>query len=72
MGTAIKVVKIILGLLPYISDILEFLNSIKRIEKESGTEVAAQIAKDAATISRNWNQYLDSTRVNNQNVEQQN
>lgn len=72
MSNVIKILKIILDLLPYLADILEFLNSIKRIEKESGTEVAAQIAKDAATIAHNWNQYLDSTRVTNQNVEQQN
>nr|QJB20175.1 MAG: hypothetical protein [Microvirus sp.] len=62
MNQVIKVLKIIIGLLPYLSDLIEFLEAIKKIRKESGDEVAKVITSDAASIAKNWKQYLDNTR----------
>lgn len=62
MKNIIDIVKILIGLLPYIKDILEFLEGIKQIRKESGDEVAKVITTDAAEIARNWKQYLDARK----------
>lgn len=68
MANVIRVFKIIMQLLPYIMDILEFLEGIKDIRRVSGDQVAKIITSDAANIARNWKQYLEVTR-NKQNEE---
>lgn len=62
MTNIVKVIQLIMKLLPYILEIIEFLEGLREIQKVSGHEVAKQIAVDAATISRNWKSYLASTR----------
>lgn len=68
MTNVVKVFKIIMQLLPYILDILEFLEGIRDIRKTSGDQVAKVITSDAANIAKNWKQYLEVTRVQQQQI----
>ncbi len=62
MSKLIRVIKVILQLLPYIEEIIAFLEGLKDIKKNSGNEVAKVIARDAADIAANWQDYLTKTR----------
>lgn len=68
MTNVVKVFKIIMQLLPYILDILEFLEGIRDIRKTSGDQVAKVITSDAAHIAKNWKQYLEVTRAQQQQI----
>lgn len=68
MSNIVKVFKIIMQLLPYILDILEFLEGIKEIRKQSGDDVAKVITSDAANIAKNWKQYLEVTRSQQEQI----
>lgn len=62
MKNVINIIKILVELTSLLPYIIEFLNALKAIKKESGNEVAEQIAKDAATIGNNWIDYLNNRK----------
>lgn len=69
MKNVINIIKILVELMALLPYIIEFLNALKEIKKESGNEVAEQIAKDAAVIGKNWIDYLNNRKeVKNEDV----
>lgn len=63
MKDVLKVISIIMQLLPYIKEIIEFLTGLQQIKKVAGDDVAKQIATDSAVIAQNWKQYLQQSRT---------
>lgn len=68
MKDILKVIQILLGLLPMIQDIIEFLSGLREVRRVSGDEVARQLARDSAQIGSLWKAHLKNTRPNETEV----
>lgn len=65
MKEIITIIKILMELLPLLPYIIKFLEGLREIKRQSGEDVANQIAQDSAVIAENWKSYLNQTRNHN-------
>lgn len=69
MKNLVQIIKILLELMALLPYIIQFLEALKAVKRESGEEVAEQLAKDASIIGKNWIDYLNHRKeVKNEEV----
>lgn len=60
MKQLVVAIKIIIELIPFIEAIIEFLEALREIKRNSGNDVANQISEDMKAIAKQWKEHYNN------------